>query len=282
MVSLLIRTVAFLALPNMIHLAIAKAWHKFFTDKIEELILGETGKGAAEMSRMCDDAACNLGKWIYGEGAALAGIPAYDRLKKVHMGFHEYACRFLSASISPENGKLADARDDFRHISSEVILAIDQLEDHVNTIRQQNPAAYPSIVIPAAEGIAWDDVLTLGLPVIDQQHMAIVSLYNKLSELAQSSPSPEAITDFLTEIGTVLKIHFDTEEAMMARLGMNTTEIEAHKEEHQTILDDLARFNRNLMDNPGVQLEDFLETARKWTIDHIVNRDLDIRRYVTR
>lgn len=39
---------------------------------------------------------CKLGKWIYGEGQAYAGLPHFDKVRAEHAAFHKHAAAVVT------------------------------------------------------------------------------------------------------------------------------------------------------------------------------------------
>lgn len=48
-----------------------------------------------ESATVCKDNLCDLGKWIYGEGAKYKAVPSYKNLVTLHANFHKCAADVL-------------------------------------------------------------------------------------------------------------------------------------------------------------------------------------------
>jgi hypothetical protein len=77
------------------------------------------------------DNACELGRWLYGEGRKYATDPSYPELKEAHARFHQVAAEVL---IAAERGdkRAAEARlesPDYSKSSSAVVAAIMRMRD---------------------------------------------------------------------------------------------------------------------------------------------------------
>ena len=83
----------------------------------------------------------------------------------------------------------------------------------------------------------WDSSFEVGDPVLDAQHRHIVDLINALNQAADGEGSQTA--DLLVDyIGRFMQVHFETEEAVLVRIGFS--ELPKHAAEHQRLLDEVA------------------------------------------
>jgi hypothetical protein len=85
------------------------------------------GTGAEKLSSaiVCKDDLCDLGKWIYGEGAKFKAAPRYQDLVKKHANFHVCAADVVK---KVEGGDKASAKASlngrFAGASMETVAAI--------------------------------------------------------------------------------------------------------------------------------------------------------------
>jgi len=207
----------------MIDYDIAKTWHKIFAERLELVAEGLIDE-VLSPQQISDDSACKLGKWLYGAGKRFAELPAYAELLKVHQRFHDTACGYvnLMQGDSPEHLKQA-IEADFKSTSGFVVTAIERLQLAVESEHQ--PTGYkPQFPDPAALHPAlWDESLTLGLPAIDEQHKAIAAICEKLMKNPDESAHSEYSVDCLIDLGKILALHFEVEEAHMQQLGIRRT-----------------------------------------------------------
>ncbi len=82
---------------------------------------------------ICKDNLCDLGKWIYGEGAKYKAAVPYQDLVKKHANFHVCAGDVVK---KVENGDRAGAKTEmtgaFANASKETVVAIMKLKDSAN------------------------------------------------------------------------------------------------------------------------------------------------------
>lgn len=80
------------------------------------------------------DNACDLGKWIYGEGARYNNLPEFQTLKQKHAQFHQAAGETIrKAAVLPKSEalKLLDFGSQYSQISSQCTNAISVLKSKV-------------------------------------------------------------------------------------------------------------------------------------------------------
>ncbi|OOZ37585.1 bacteriohemerythrin [Solemya velesiana gill symbiont] len=115
--------------------------------------------------------------------------------------------------------------------------------------------------------------MALGISELDEEHMALVTLLNRLAESVQSNPeigSQEA-HELLIELERETKSHFQNEEAFMAKNGF--TELREHQREHAMLHAELMQFMREL-ENGSARLDIvLLQQLREWLVGHIATTD---------
>ncbi|WP_260862089.1 CZB domain-containing protein [Citrobacter sp. Marseille-Q6884] len=81
-----------------------------------------------DVSQVSSDAVCQVGKWIYNEGASLAKYPEYDHFRVLHAKFHQCAGKIVSLH---QKGHFLDAfatvSDELMPLSEEVGLSLGAL-----------------------------------------------------------------------------------------------------------------------------------------------------------
>jgi hemerythrin-like metal-binding protein len=90
--------------------------------------------------------------------------------------------------------------------------------------------------------LQWKTDFALGIPAIDHEHREMIELINECHARLGGDLDAGAIEDFLGEIHTGIAAHFALEEQIMRKAEY--AEFEAHKDDHEELLDQL----RDLMD----------------------------------
>ncbi|MEW6292844.1 MAG: hemerythrin family protein [Pseudomonadota bacterium] len=128
--------------------------------------------------------------------------------------------------------------------------------------------------------LVWNDSLKLGVPEIDEQHALLFGMMNRLLDHPESLAYDELIVDILTDLGKFLILHFQTEEAMMRKLGMPPEEYEQHVHAHNIIIDEYAELNLAAARGKHHTAAEIFAMVKQWVSDHLHASDAKIRNYV--
>ena len=90
--------------------------------------------------------------------------------------------------------------------------------------------------------IAWRKAFEIGIEAVDHEHRELIELINELHERLGRGATRETVAEFLGEIHARISAHFALEERVMRELEYD--EYADHKEDHETLLDDI----RDIMD----------------------------------
>jgi len=127
--------------------------------------------------------------------------------------------------------------------------------------------------------IPWKSEYMGGIPIIDDQHKTLIGLANDLYEACKEQSS--AADGFRTAVHAVVnyvKIHFSTEEKIMARINYpGTTE---HKNEHKEFVQQVLQEVKDFEAGKRFAYYDFLNYLRDWTLNHIAHTDKNMVDYV--
>ncbi len=118
--------------------------------------------------------------------------------------------------------------------------------------------------------LPWSEALALGVEVIDDQHLRLVGLVNRLGEALQGA-EPVTAAAALAELARYSELHFRTEEGLMDAYG--TTGAERHRQEHRLLLADLNSLGADL-GNTSVMLA--LQHLKAWLVRHIDSLDREL------
>jgi len=116
--------------------------------------------------------------------------------------------------------------------------------------------------------IEWRKEFETGVPDVDHEHKELVTLINRLAEEIAAGADKEGVKRFLGEVFARIAAHFALEESIMRKHGYD--EYEAHKAEHETLLDDI----RDIMDEAEIDYGEALSaTVRDWFVGHFKSQD---------
>lgn len=133
----------------------------------------------------------------------------------------------------------------------------------------QNQAAFN------APWINQDEVQLLGVQIIDEQHLKIVSMLNVMNEAIKHNASNERLMQLLDEIISFTDYHFKTEELLMHAYGY-LAEFE-HKNTHEHLLHEVKYLKSQFI--KGGELV-FLQKLKDWFTIHISNSDKPLADFI--
>lgn len=125
--------------------------------------------------------------------------------------------------------------------------------------------------------IDWRKEFETGVEEVDHEHKELIDLLNTLHEKLGTDVSREEVRGFLGDVFTSISSHFALEETVMRKHKYD--EYQAHKSEHEQLLDDL----RDIMDafeaNEALDYKSTLADAvRDWFVNHFKTKDARLHR----
>jgi len=116
--------------------------------------------------------------------------------------------------------------------------------------------------------LEWSAELSVGVPVIDNQHARLVALLNRVGDAVKTGQEVERIMALLDELIVLTRHHFATEERLMDRYGY--ADALAHQQEHRKLVEDLLGIQRQF---DSVSLMLTLQALKEWLLKHINGDD---------
>ncbi len=125
------------------------------------------------------------------------------------------------------------------------------------------------------EKIEWDDGLSVGIELIDEQHKKWMQHLNDISAAIESRQGPGRITNTLGFLVDYTDYHFSTEEKHMS--ANDYPQIKDHKAKHQQLRAALQRLVEDFEEEGATHiLADSVNTfLTHWLINHI--KEVDMR-----
>ncbi len=121
--------------------------------------------------------------------------------------------------------------------------------------------------------IAWRKEFETGIAGVDHEHRELVDLINRLADDLTAGADKERVQAFLGEVFARIAAHFALEESVMRKHGYD--EYEAHKAEHESLLDDI----RDIMDEAESDVSESLSaTVGGWFVGHFKTKDARLHR----
>jgi hemerythrin len=125
--------------------------------------------------------------------------------------------------------------------------------------------------------IEWRKEFETGIPGVDHEHRELVDLINRLHAHMASGSDPARVTDFLGEVFARIAAHFALEESIMRKHAYD--EYEAHKSEHERLLDEIRDIMDAQQEAPSAAYGDNLSSAvRDWFVTHFKTKDARLHR----
>jgi diguanylate cyclase (GGDEF)-like protein/hemerythrin-like metal-binding protein len=107
-----------------------------------------------------------------------------------------------------------------------------------------------------------------GIPEIDQDHLELVSILNKLNAAVSGNEPTEVTIRLLDKLSEQIRSNFQYEDLLMIQYGYSDTN--AHKNEHQRLIDELDYLKNKFNQNGEMVV---LFALKEWLLKHIANYD---------
>lgn len=125
--------------------------------------------------------------------------------------------------------------------------------------------------------IEWRKEFETGIEEVDHEHRELVDLINMLHDEIGNDAPGEVIITFLGEVFAKISAHFALEETVMRRHDYD--EYEAHKNDHEKLLDDLRDIMDDYESGAYVDYKAALATSvRDWFVNHFKTKDARLHR----
>ena len=130
--------------------------------------------------------------------------------------------------------------------------------------------------------VQWNNSYSVGIKVIDEQHMKLIKLTNKLFSSCisgqEKTTADYVFMNVLHEVIDYAGYHFSTEEKIMERI--NYPDYKKHKKEHvdfvKEVLVKVEDFNEGKL-NTSLS---FVYYLRNWVLEHIAVNDKKLGQYL--
>ena len=124
--------------------------------------------------------------------------------------------------------------------------------------------------------LQWKDEFKVGIEEVDHEHRELIGLINELHEAIQRSVDADQILESLGEIYAQISAHFALEEKMMRK--MRYPAYAEHKEDHETLLDDLRDIMDDVEDDGVLNETQLISDLNRWFGDHFRTHDAKLHR----
>jgi len=130
------------------------------------------------------------------------------------------------------------------------------------------------------EQLKWDDSLSIGAELIDQQHKTWIEHYNKLTAAVEAQQGPREIAETLGFLVDYTAFHFSAEEQHM--IDSQYPGLEDHQAKHDELNDTLGNLIEDFREEGATHiLADFLKTfLGNWLVNHIRTVDMEFGKHL--
>lgn len=122
-----------------------------------------------------------------------------------------------------------------------------------------------------------DDELAVGIPSIDAEHRQLICELNRLMRAPQNSATSEPFSENISRIGQIIIEHFQHEEEILGKHGLDHDEIVRHVSAHNRIIEQFTQLQFDLMSGKAINCDEVLAMIRSWIVTHLVSYDLKLR-----
>ena len=117
----------------------------------------------------------------------------------------------------------------------------------------------------------WKPEYSVGVESVDFEHREMIELINAIYDAIEDKKNPQSIEHFLGEVHATISAHFALEERVMR--NANYDEFEAHKEDHEELLDEIRDLMDRFFDAPDQGLQLLQKNLSGWFAGHFSTFD---------
>lgn len=127
----------------------------------------------------------------------------------------------------------------------------------------------------------WNSNFMTDVAEVDQQHMHLVDLINKLGEhLAGNDIVPEYIETIYQELAAYAVYHFQCEEELMQQMDLDQRHLDFHYKEHVDFLHEVTSMHADISSDTPDAAGHLLEFLTHWLAYHILGADQNMARQI--
>ena len=120
--------------------------------------------------------------------------------------------------------------------------------------------------------MTWNDKMSVGVALLDNDHKKLVSMLNQLFDAINSGQGKESLGTILDGLVDYTKIHFANEERLFVQTSYPDSI--AHKKEHddltRQVVDLQTKYKAGVTGTLSLEVMTFLKT---WLVNHIQGND---------
>ncbi|MCX6052555.1 MAG: bacteriohemerythrin [Campylobacterales bacterium] len=126
--------------------------------------------------------------------------------------------------------------------------------------------------------IQWDDGLSVGIEIIDNDHKKLLSIINQLSEAIDADATKDILENIFTELEEYALTHFKSEEFYIQKC--NREGLVTHQEQHNSFILKIPELKAKLLStNDYIVAQDTTIYLSDWLVNHIISEDIPLIRF---
>ena len=130
--------------------------------------------------------------------------------------------------------------------------------------------------------MTWNEHFETGIPIVDEQHQWLIDLVNTSAPIlaVRSKANLERAENLLDQLLQYASFHFETEDALMARYGIDGRHHRLHLDSHAEFAGQVTRMRETYLKGDEVNGSSLLSFLANWLIFHILGEDQALARQI--
>lgn len=121
--------------------------------------------------------------------------------------------------------------------------------------------------------LTWNEQLLVGIDSVDNQHLKLVSLINRLDEVVVLGEDPQTILETVNELVDYTIYHFGHEEELMKIAGYNPEMFAEHVRQHREFVDKIQAVRAEAQRDTATISKSLLDFLVDWICHHTLKTD---------
>jgi hemerythrin len=138
------------------------------------------------------------------------------------------------------------------------------------------PVIHDKVV--ARRFIKWNDKLSVGIDIIDEDHKKLLGMINQLQTAAHYQTDDSLIESTLNELVDYTKYHFSREEKLMQK--NNYPNFDSHKLQHEAMISQVTKFIDEYRVDQTRTIDNVIMYLKTWLINHINGSDQEYSPFI--
>ncbi len=126
--------------------------------------------------------------------------------------------------------------------------------------------------------MVWNDKLSVGVKIIDDDHKILLGLANKLWAAMATRRRKQVLGEILDELVSYTAFHFAREEEIFGQTGF--PEAAEHKKQHDKLTNQVLEIQERYKKDSGVLTVEVMNFLKDWLYDHILGSDGEFGQYL--